>query len=143
MSPKNSPPDWYHVALGELGVHETKGPESTKRIIEYHSMTSLKAKDDLIPWCSAFVCWCLESVGIESTRAPNARSYLTYGRPVAEPYEGCIVVLKRGESWQGHVGFFVKKSLGFIWVLGGNQSDEVCIQKFWGGRLLGYREPGV
>ena len=51
-------PKWLEIALKEVGVSEIKGGEN-KRILEYHASTTLKAKEDEIPWCSSFVNWCM------------------------------------------------------------------------------------
>tara|TARA_R110000868_G_scaffold75179_3_gene217154 strand:- start:181 stop:618 length:438 start_codon:yes stop_codon:yes gene_type:complete len=136
--------DAYHIAMGELGQQEIKGEVHNPRIIEYHKMTTLAAKNDETNWCSAFVCWCLEQAGIRSTRMANARSYLNWGNEVATPYEGCIVVLKRGkEPWQGHVGFFISIVDDEVLVLGGNQGDRVSVHSFHKSRILAFRETGL
>lgn len=129
-------------ARNELGVYETPGKASTKRVIEYHQATSLKATDDSVAWCSAFVSWCLETCGIKSTRSAAARSYLSWGKRINEPTIGCIVVFQRGNSsWQGHVGFVVGWDKTNISCLSGNQSDSVCIQKYPRSKVLGFRVP--
>jgi hypothetical protein len=56
------------------------------------------------------------------------------------PEIGDIAVFKRGTmGWQGHVGFYVKNDGAYVWVLGGNQSDEVKISRYLGMDLLSYR----
>jgi uncharacterized protein (TIGR02594 family) len=124
------------IASKEIGVKEYKGGENP-RIIEYHSVTSLKATEDEVAWCAAFVSWCLEKAGYQSTRSASARSYLSYGNPVDKPFEGCIVVFERGEPWQGHVGFFVKEEGSYVHCLGGNQGNAVSIAKYPKSRVLG------
>jgi uncharacterized protein (TIGR02594 family) len=131
---------WYKIALKELGVKEFRGAENP-RIIEYHQETTLKADEDEISWCSAFVNWVMKQAGHQGTRSALARSWLKWGREVKAPYKGCIVVFERGESWQGHVGFFVHEENGMIGCLGGNQSDAVSIAYYPKSRVLGYREP--
>ena len=58
-----------------------------------------------------------------------------------DPEVGDIAVLWRNDQkgWQGHVGFFVRQDGSRIWLLGGNQSNEVNIQDYQGSQLLGYR----
>jgi hypothetical protein len=73
-----------------------------------------------------------------------ARSYLTWGKALAEPRPGCIAVLKRGlDPRSGHVGFFVTGSESTIYPLGGNQGHGVRIAAFPVARLLGYRWPST
>jgi uncharacterized protein (TIGR02594 family) len=134
----------YDIAMAELGQQEIKGEVHNPRIVEYHKVTTLAAKNDETNWCSAFVCWCLEQAGIRSTRMANARSYLDWGQDVKSPYEGCIVVIKRGyEPWMGHVGFMVKTTKEHVYILGGNQGDKVSVQAFPLYRVLSFREPSL
>jgi len=137
-------PSYYRLAVGEMGVRELKGPRKhNKRIVEYHYATSLKATADEVPWCASFVCWCLESSGVRSSRSARARSYEKWGKGIEKPTVGCVVVLSRGRNpKQGHVGFYVKEDDKSVYVLGGNQSDEVNVSKYSKSRVLGYRVPG-
>jgi uncharacterized protein (TIGR02594 family) len=133
-------PIWYKKALEEIGVKETVGSAHNPRILEYHMTTAYKATDDETPWCSAFVCWCFESVGIKSTRSAWSRSYLQWGYPQDKPQIGTVCVFSRGPT-SGHVGFYVSEDLEYISVLGGNQGDSVKISKYKKADLLGYRWP--
>jgi uncharacterized protein (TIGR02594 family) len=57
------------AALAELasGVAEVVGVEHNPRILEYHTATSLGASEDEVPWCAAFVNWCLLQAGAASS----------------------------------------------------------------------------
>lgn len=134
---------WLDIAKKELGVSEVKGPGSNPRIVEYHKSTLLKATSDEVPWCAAFVGWCLGAAGIKGSRSASARSYLGFGKEITKPEMGCIVVLRRGDSeWQGHVGFYLGSlKSDTIEVLGGNQGDKVSIQSFPKNQVIGYRMP--
>lgn len=132
-------PPWISIAMKELGTKEKRGGENS-RILEYHAATTLKAKEDEVPWCSAFVSWCLEQSGVPSTKNAWARSYLNWGQPIKTPKYGCILVFERGKD-SGHVGFYVGESLGWYKVLGGNQGDAVTIKEYPKYRLLGARWP--
>lgn len=133
------PTPWFTIAKKELGVKETRGGE-TKRILEYHAATTLKATEDEVPWCSAFVTWCLKQTGYKSTESAWARSYIGYGKKLDKPKPGCIVVFSRGPS-SGHVAFFVKENLTTITCLGGNQSDSVCYSEYAKYKVLAYVWP--
>jgi uncharacterized protein (TIGR02594 family) len=133
-------PAWYQIAVAEIGVKEFRGSENP-RIIEYHQCTSLKADEDEVAWCSAFVNWVFHQVGITGTNSASARSWLKWGKEVKVPYKGCVVVFSRGEPWQGHVAFYVHEQGTTVGVLGGNQSDSVCVSYYPKSRVLGYREP--
>ncbi|HET7715534.1 MAG TPA: TIGR02594 family protein [Bauldia sp.] len=135
----------FDIAKSYLGIKEIAGPRDNPKIMEmYASVGHDWVEHDETAWCAAFVGHCLEKAGIRSTRALNARSYLTFGEPVAvtDAREGDIVVFERGSSsWQGHVAFFIKATATQIEVLGGNQSNGVTIARYPRSRLLGIRRP--
>lgn len=136
------------IAQKELGQKEIPGPKSNPRILEYHQATDLKANDEAVPWCSSFVCWCIDEAiksgwqGTPSTKKAWARSYLAWGKSVKnKPQIGDVVVLSRGKSKsQGHVGFFMGyTNAGLLKILAGNQGDSVCIKSFGKSALLDIR----
>jgi uncharacterized protein (TIGR02594 family) len=132
----------YKKSLEEYRVKEVEGIVNNPRILEYHSATSLEAKDDETSWCSSFVNWCCKQVGVKGTGSAVARSWLKWGNKVVTPYLGCIVVLKRGNhAWQGHVGFYAgKERENHILVYGGNQKNKVCYLWLKKENVIGYRE---
>lgn len=134
-------PTWLAIAHGELGVHEITGPQHNQRVVAYFdAIGHPEVKDDETPWCAAFVGACLERAGIPSTKSAWARDYLKWGVGTTSPRPGTIVVLDRGNGY-GHVGFFVRRDRDHVWLLGGNQSDQVNITSFPISRVLGYRNP--
>lgn len=136
---------WISQAIKEeqMRVTEVPGLQSNERIIWYDSFTRLQATDDTVPWCSAFVCACLESTGFESTRSSQAKSYLDWGKRAAPAFIfGSIAVLERGKDQsQGHVGFVIGESDDSIILLGGNQLDSVCLMEFSKSKVIDYRLP--
>ena len=134
-------PPWLTVALAEIGTVEMPGAANNSRILDYHRVTTLKAGSDSVPWCSAWACWVMEQAGIRSTRSAAARSWQSWGEPVS-PRLGCVVVLSRGSNpAQGHVGFLLDRRDNVLFLLGGNQSDRVCIAQYGTSGVLGYRWP--
>lgn len=130
------------IALGEIGTLEDISSGSNPRVLEYFAKSGNSwVKDDSISWCAAFVAFCLESTGITSTRLLNARSYLKWGKSTTLPKLGDITVLWRisPTSSFGHVAFFIRKQGNYVWLLGGNQSDQVMIQKYPLSQVLDYR----
>lgn len=133
----------FHIAMKELGQTEIVGKADNPRIIEY-----LKAVDindeitlhDEIAWCSAFVNWCIQQAGGKGTRQAAARSWLNWGKSVEKPEVGDIVIFRRPPSkWMGHVGFVYEVGpLGYK-VLGGNQSNQVCLKNYSSSKVLGFR----
>lgn len=96
------------------------------------------------PWCAVWIGVELEEDNFTSTKKQNARSYLDWGVPVSpgNEQEGDIVVFWRGsynDGWSGHVGFILSADESGFTVLGGNQGDKVCIQRFGKTKLLGVR----
>lgn len=130
---------WMNIAIKENGVSEIFGSKHNPRILEYHAATSLKATTDEVPWCSAFVSWCLEQAKIKSKRSARAADYLSFGVHLDKPVYGCIVVFKR--SGGNHVAFFIKEDNNGIYCLGGNQHNQVCYSYYPKENLLGYRMP--
>ena len=137
------PSPWLDHAWAALGVAETPGPASTATVLAYYRDAGHpEVRSDDVAWCAAFVGACLERSGKTSTRSLLARSYLTWGEAIAEPRVGAIAVLSRGsDPTQGHVGFLVGTSGDTLHLLGGNQSDRVCVQSFDRTRLLALRWP--
>jgi len=120
---------WMPVARGELGVHEGL---NSARITEYFTATDAGPQPDSVPWCSAFVNFCMQQCAQTRTRSARARSWLNWGRETAEFVPGCVVVLPRGnDPSAGHVGFFVGfDPAGNVRLLGGNQRDSVSVSTF-------------
>jgi uncharacterized protein (TIGR02594 family) len=143
---------WMEVAAGEIGESEVRGRcRHNERIVEYQGATTLRSLDDETPWCSSFVNWCLQQVGIVGTRSALAASWLNWATGVpcdARTGAICVIYNERavntGLSRTGnHVGFLVAATARRYLLLGGNQSDQVRVSSFptlsW--RLRGYRWP--
>ena len=118
---------WMSVAYGELGVKGFPEGSSNPRITEYHHDTNIQGYDDKAAWCSSFANWVLAQVDIKGTDSALARSWLDWGDLIDTPKRGCIVILEREDpnGWQGHVGFYLRTENDRIFLLGGNQLNEV------------------
>ena len=131
------------AALREFGVKELPGAvNNSSRILEYFAEIGHSwVKDDETAWCSAFVNYIAKITGHGYTNKLDARSWLNIGFETKFPQIGDVVVLWRGskQSWKGHVGFFIREYKGLIYMLGGNQDNQVCIKGYAASRLLGYR----
>lgn len=136
-------PKWYELALAERGVTEAEGAADNPKVQAYYRDAGHpEVKHDAVPWCAAFVGAMLKRAGIEPSGELSARSYLTWGKKLATPRQGCIVVLRRGNSgWQGHVTFLDREEGSKLVCLGGNQSDRVCFATYPKSKVLGYRWP--
>lgn len=136
---------WMEYARGEIGVRERAGKAINPRIKAYYEEADHPyVKDDAVPWCAAFVGAMLKRAGLKGTGALTARSYLRWGKPLARPQPGAIMVFKRGNSeWQGHVAFYVTQDDTHYHVLGGNQGNAVSIARYKKDDLLGIRWPST
>lgn len=149
-------PKWMTIARSMLGTKETKGPEHNSVIVRmFDRIHSAWIRDDETPWCAAFVGSCLEEGGYWSTRRPNAKSYLTFGRTFTTraglwPAYGAIAVLDRPpRAANGHVAFYVgdvaaiqaEDKLPLVYLLGGNQDDQVCVRSYPLARVVAWRWP--
>jgi uncharacterized protein (TIGR02594 family) len=144
VSQENDEPAWLQLARREIGVKERSGAADNSRVLEYHASTRLHATRDSVPWCSSFVCWCLERAGITSTRSAAAASYRTFGwRCKLKP--GAIVVFGKADpdaKGTGHVAFYVgDDGPDHVLVLGGNQRDQVCIARRPRSSIVSVRWP--
>lgn len=136
-------PPWMAVALAEVGVSTFPPGQSNPRITTYHTHTNIAGYDDKASWCSSFINWSLAQVGIPGTGSALARSWLDWGEPLAAPVAGCIAVLSREDpaGWKGHVGFFLRADAQHVYLLGGNQLEQVREHYYPKTAILGYRWP--
>lgn len=136
--------DLVSIAAGEIGEMEVEGEADNPRIVAYARESGITwIDDDETPWCSTFMNWVAFEAEAERTDRANARSWLTVGRKADPPEPGDVVVFWREsiDSRKGHVGLF----LGFsadgsrVYVLGGNQRNQVGITAYGANRVLGFR----
>lgn len=91
-------------------------------------------------WCAAFVGWCLAQSGYPHLEGFNGVRALRYGDSYGTQLGterlayGTIAVFTREGG--GHVGFIVGQQGANILVLGGNQSNSVCVKAYSTSRLL-------
>ena len=130
---------WMQIARAERGVAEGSGDP---RIAEYFKTTSLGPQPSSVPWCSAFVNFCVAASGLVGTNSALARSWLVWGQGVASFVPGCIVIGSRGSPALGHVGFYVGDAgQDSILLLGGNQHNSVNVSGFPKANVLARRIP--
>ncbi len=139
-------PEWIKAAAGEIGVKEIHGPKNNPRIIEYMNATKWGkwVVDDETPWCAGFVGWAMVEAGYIDDipdYSLGAKSWLAFGKSAGKPVFGAIAVKSRRGG--GHVGFVVgrNKKRGTLYILGGNQSDAVCVKEYPERVWIDYRIP--
>ena len=138
--------DAYKIAQGFVGTKEIKGAEHNPIIVGFaKSIGHGWVQDDETPWCAAFVGAVLRTAGFKSTRSLAARSYEKWGVGVTidKAQRGDVVVLSRGNpsSGKGHVGFLshFDDTMDCVFLLGGNQGDQVQVSKYDAGRIVAIR----
>lgn len=135
---------WMREAISLLGTKEIPGSKSNRSIVEWATEVSSDVADiyttDSIPWCGLFVAYCINESGIEPISQPLwALSWKKFGTELSEGAFGAILVFKRDGG--GHVGFYVSEDEDYYHVLGGNQSDMVCVSKVSKDNCVGIRWP--
>ena len=134
--------DLLDYALDLYGIEEITGSDHNPEILEFfHEIGHIWVREDEVAWCSAFINYICKRTGYERSGKLTARSWLKIGTELSDPLKGCIVVLWRGsrDSWKGHVGLYINSHHGYIYMLGGNQDNSVCIKRYPESRLLSYR----
>lgn len=134
-------PSWLQWARTQIGTKEIVGPRHNPAVVDYwrQGKVQLDVKDDETAWCAAFVAAALESTGYRSTRSGLARSYERDRTRLIDCDErlGAIVVFSSAAGpTNGHVGFLDAVGDGSVYVLGGNQGNQVSVAPFKRSRLI-------
>lgn len=130
----------YETAKADEGVWEwAKG--HNPRVLAYYAEAGVPQESDEVPWCAAFVGAVLARVGLPNTGSLLARSYESWGRavPLHAAQRGDVVVLSRGQPWQGHVGILDRIAGDRLFLLGGNQGNQVNITAYPVSRVVAVR----
>ena len=136
-------PAWLAAAWAEFGVTEEPGSGDNAKIVQYaHEIGQTSIAHDETAWCAAFAGAMLSRGQQPHTGSMLARSYLDWGAEIATAKIGAIAILERGgDANAGHVGFVVGQAGERIFLLGGNQSNRVCVSAFEVERVLSLRWP--
>lgn len=123
-----------------LGTAEVPGSGNNKAILEFAKRADISwYRDDATPWCAVFVNAMCDIVGLKETKSALAKSFLKWGKKItigeaAKDNTNVVGIFHRGNpnSSNGHVAILKQVSsdgLSAV-MLGGNQSDKVCLQNF-------------
>ena len=134
-------PPWLKFAFSQLSVAEIPGELSNDKIADYLSVIGMPRIDE-IPWCAAFVAWCLKQSNTNYLKSALSRDWLSWGQESGNVM-GCIAILWRGDikATTGHIGFYIGEDEKNLYLLGGNQSNSVSIAPYSFNNLLGFRMP--
>jgi hypothetical protein len=113
---------WH--AIGEIGVHESGGPNRGPEVDEYLRTVGLEPALGSFPWCAAFVFWCFTRASADlkvpnpcpKTAGVQRMADKAAASRVQKPTVGAVF-LKRDCS---HCGFVVAVGPGTVVTVEGN-----------------------
>lgn len=135
-------PTWVKTALKEVGVKEVLGSGNSVRVLQYHDFTTGDYDSDGIAWCGSFMAFVMATNGYGTPTYPErAKSWLQFGQSHI-PVVGAIAVKSR--TGGGHVCMVIGQDKeGGLWCVGGNQNDEVNIQRYNREVFIDFRVPSL
>lgn len=136
---------WFEEAKHLMGTKELRGNADNPDIMEWADDLDIKYAGDDVPWCGLFVAHCIGSTLLQEVLPANplgARQWAKFGVETT-PRLGAVMVFWRQSpaSGKGHVGFYVGEDKTAYQILGGNQSDKVCLTWLSKDRFLCARWP--
>jgi len=123
-------------AVKKIGIKEIVGKQHNPTILKWADELELDDVyvTDEIPWCGLFVAICCKHAGIDVVNNPLwALNWANWGTAVDIPKLGDVLTFKRNGG--GHVGLYVGEDATCYHVLGGNQSNMVCVTRILKSRL--------
>lgn len=138
---KEGAPKMLVEALALFGTKETVGEGDNPTILKWAKETGVSwYKHDSTPWCGLFAGLVAQRAGKEKPKDfLRAMAWQNFGKPAKVAMLGDILVFKRDGG--GHVGIYVGDDDVAYHVLGGNQSDQVCIKRIRKDRCVAIRRP--
>jgi len=129
---KEGSPKMLTEALKIYGTKEDLSVKSNPTILGWAKELGLDGvyNTDSIAWCGLAMAVIAKRAGKEIPQAPLwALNWAKFGTPVSTPMLGDVLVFKRmvGKKTFGHVAIYVGEDNTCYHILGGNQSDRVCI----------------
>lgn len=140
-------PRTVQVGLSLYGVAEVVGKGSNKTIMAWRDELNQAGipitgySDDDIPWCGLFTAIVAHRAGKPVPASPLwAANWAKFGVEAGNAMLGDVLVFKR-PGGGGHVGFYIGHDATCYHVLGGNQSNRVCITRIVKDRCTAIRRP--
>lgn len=131
------------AALSFYGESPIAGKMANEQILAFLKATSYPVTDsDEVPWCSAFLVYIFQQCGIETTANAAALSWLNFSENTDQPKLGDVVVLGWPKETKAnhHVGLFIREKAEVVYILAGNQHNEVDIVAWNKADVLSYRK---
>jgi len=127
-----------------IGIKEVPGQADNIEILQWAETVGLEKtyrKDD-IPWCGLFVAYVCHEADLQIVANPLwARNWVNFGVGQKVAMLGDILVFVRDGG--GHVGIYVGEDKTAYHVLGGNQSDMVCVTRIRKERCIAIRRTSL
>ena len=142
-------PKMLNEALKLIDVIESPGTADNPVIISWATELGANVasvyKADEIPWCGLFMAIIVKRSGRQVVKDPLwALNWGTFGTVTDKPMLGDVLVFVRttpeGHK-AGHVALYVGEDAKCFHILGGNQSDKVCIVRKAKSQLYIARRP--
>lgn len=144
---------WLEQAKRDFGLKEIPGPGNAPGVLAlFRDAGHPEIHADVVPWCAGAVAAWLHRAGIWNVKnspgslagVPVAMSlwalaWAKYGQACKVPVYGAIGV--KGRKGGGHVGIIVAANATRVWMIGGNQHDEVCVANFPRSDFVAFRYP--
>lgn len=136
---------WFEEAQHLMGTKEGRGSTDNPEILDWAENLDIHYSADDVPWCGLFVAHCVGATLPQEPLPANplgARQWEKFGESTA-PRVGAVMVFWRlsRHGGKGHVGFYVGEDDDAYQILGGNQSDCVCLTWLSKSRFVGARWP--
>lgn len=133
-------PRMIREAMALYGVEEFFGAKDNPVIMAWAKEVGGDVAwfpNDQTPWCGLFMAVVAKRAGKDVPRMSlRAKAWLEFGQRSPKPAIGDVLVFNRGSNPAfGHVGLYVGETDHYFYVLGGNQSDAVCITRIAKHRL--------
>jgi uncharacterized protein (TIGR02594 family) len=133
---EDSCPPWVKIAREEIDTTESK--DITKidpKIAEYYKASNyhpqIDDSSDKDPWCGAFLAWVMIKAGYTPpTGSIGAKNWLNFGEEDDDFHCGTIII--KGRAGGNHVSMAIgqDKTGKWIYALGGNQNNSVCVKLY-------------
>ncbi len=138
--PSEKMPPWMSEMHRKMGLHEVR---HNKSLIDWLKFGKYLGNPKDLPWCGDAVETCFAKTLPNEPLPSNpffAQNWAKFGKNVGSPIVGAVGVI-RWSANSGHVGFVAGTSGSTVYMLGGNQSNEINITGFGRSKFMAFTWP--